>query len=70
MQDLPSPQEEIKRLLAFVSKNEASDLHLKVGYRPVVRIGGTSRASKMEFRKMSERTSTMVSTWVSSTLAW
>jgi twitching motility protein PilT len=44
MQDLLSPQEEIKRLLAFVSKSEASDLHLKVGYRPFVRIGGHLRS--------------------------
>jgi twitching motility protein PilT len=37
------PQEEIKKLLAFVSKNEASDLHLKVGYPPSIRIGGHLR---------------------------
>ena len=30
-------------LLTFVSKNEASDLHLKVGYAPYVRIGGQLR---------------------------
>ena len=38
MQLLP-PEEEIHKLLAFVSANEASDLHLKVGYPPTVRIG-------------------------------
>ena len=42
MQLLP-PQEEIQRLLAFVSANLASDLHLKVGYPPTVRIGGHLR---------------------------
>ena len=42
MQLLP-PQEEIHRLLAFVSANLASDLHLKVGYPPTIRIGGHLR---------------------------
>ena len=43
MDRLLPPQEEIKKLLAFVSKNEASDLHLKVGYPPSIRIGGHLR---------------------------
>jgi twitching motility protein PilT len=34
---------EMTRLLAFLGKNEASDLHLKVGYPPYVRIGGHLR---------------------------
>lgn len=42
MQLLP-PEEQIKKLLAFVSANQASDLHLKVGYPPTVRIGGHLR---------------------------
>ena len=42
MQLLP-PEEEIQRLLAFVSANLASDLHLKVGYPPTIRIGGHLR---------------------------
>ncbi|MHB8866151.1 MAG: type IV pilus twitching motility protein PilT [Pirellulaceae bacterium] len=42
MQLLP-PQEEIHRLLAFVSTHQASDLHLKVGYPPTIRIGGHLR---------------------------
>jgi twitching motility protein PilT len=42
MQLLP-PEEEILKLLAFVTANEASDLHLKVGYPPTVRIGGHLR---------------------------
>ena len=42
MQLLP-PEEEIQKLLAFVTANEASDLHLKVGYPPTVRIGGHLR---------------------------
>ncbi len=37
------PEEQILKLLAFVSANEASDLHLKVGYPPTVRIGGHLR---------------------------
>jgi twitching motility protein PilT len=43
MQKLLPPREEIQKLLAFVSANEASDLHLKVGYPPTVRIGGHLR---------------------------
>jgi twitching motility protein PilT len=43
MERLLPPQEEIKKLLAFVSKNQASDLHLKVGYPPSIRIGGHLR---------------------------
>jgi len=38
-----SPEKEIKNLLAFLTKHEASDLHLKVGYAPYVRIGGHLR---------------------------
>jgi twitching motility protein PilT len=33
----------MRRLLAFLGKHEASDLHLKVGYSPYVRIGGHLR---------------------------
>ena len=43
MDQLLPPEEEIQKLLAFVGKNEASDLHLKVGYSPYVRIGGHLR---------------------------
>jgi twitching motility protein PilT len=38
-----NPREEMKKLLSFMGKNEASDLHLKVGYPPFVRIGGHLR---------------------------
>lgn len=41
-QPLP-PADEMKRLLAFLGKHEASDLHLKTGYAPYVRIGGHLR---------------------------
>ncbi|MCI0491669.1 MAG: PilT/PilU family type 4a pilus ATPase [Planctomycetes bacterium] len=37
----------MRRLLASVSKNEGSDLHLKVGYPPYVRIGGHLRKLQM-----------------------
>ena len=37
------PAEEMKRLLSFLGQFEASDLHLKVGYPPYVRIGGHLR---------------------------
>jgi twitching motility protein PilT len=43
MQELLSPREELEKLLAFVSTHEASDLHLKVGYPPTIRIGGHLR---------------------------
>jgi twitching motility protein PilT len=36
-------QEEMRKLLSFLGKNDASDLHLKVGYSPYVRIGGHLR---------------------------
>lgn len=37
------PEEEMRKLLAFLSQHEASDLHLKVGYPPYVRVGGKLR---------------------------
>ena len=43
MHALQEPQQEIVQLLHFVCDNEASDLHLKVGYPPYVRIGGHLR---------------------------
>jgi twitching motility protein PilT len=43
METAVSPKEEMKRLLSFLGKHEASDLHLKVGYSPFVRIGGHLR---------------------------
>lgn len=43
MDSLLKPEEEIKRLLSFLGKHDASDLHLKVGYPPYVRIGGHLR---------------------------
>jgi len=43
MQHLLPPSEEIVKLLQFVTTNEASDLHLKVGYPPTVRVGGHLR---------------------------
>lgn len=47
MEHLMPPEEEIQKLLDFVSKNDASDLHLKVGYAPYVRIGGHLRKLQM-----------------------
>jgi twitching motility protein PilT len=38
-----SAEVEMKRLLVFLTRHEASDLHLKVGYPPYVRIGGHLR---------------------------
>ncbi|MCA9190336.1 MAG: PilT/PilU family type 4a pilus ATPase [Planctomycetales bacterium] len=44
MSQLHEPAEEIQRLLTFVTEHSASDLHLKVGIPPFVRIGGHLRA--------------------------
>ena len=38
--ELPKPEVLIEQLLSGMSKLEASDLHLKVGYAPTYRIGG------------------------------
>jgi twitching motility protein PilT len=43
MNNSAPPAEEMKNLLAFLRTHEASDLHLKVGYPPYVRIGGHLR---------------------------
>jgi twitching motility protein PilT len=43
MENALPPKEEMKRLLSFLGKHEASDLHLKVHYPPYVRIGGHLR---------------------------
>lgn len=43
MHQLQAPEKEIVQLLHFVRENDASDLHLKVGYPPFVRIGGYLR---------------------------
>ncbi|MCA9187003.1 MAG: Flp pilus assembly complex ATPase component TadA, partial [Planctomycetales bacterium] len=40
---LPPPEEEMNALLVFMGKHTASDLHLKVGYPPFMRIGGQLR---------------------------
>ncbi len=44
MSQLHPPQVEIHKLLDFVSSSGASDLHLKVGLAPYVRIGGHLRS--------------------------
>ena len=38
-----SPEDELRKMLNFLSKHDASDLHLKVGYSPYVRVGGHLR---------------------------
>ena len=43
MHQLQTPKVEIAHLLNFVRENDASDLHLKVGYPPYLRIGGHLR---------------------------
>ena len=43
MHKFQEPEKEILQLLQFVRENKASDLHLKVGYAPFVRIGGHLR---------------------------
>ncbi len=41
------PAEQMHRLLAFLTTHEASDLHIKVGYPPYVRIGGHLRKTQL-----------------------
>ena len=43
MDQLLPPAEEMKQLLEFVTRTEASDLHLKINYPPFVRIAGHLR---------------------------
>ncbi len=43
MDQLPPPEEEMRRLLEFMTQNKASDLHIKVHYPPFMRIGGQLR---------------------------
>jgi twitching motility protein PilT len=43
MEIVESAELEMKRLMAFLTKHEASDLHIKTGYAPYVRIGGHLR---------------------------
>lgn len=38
-----TPEQQMQKLLSFVSREKASDLHLKTGYPPYVRIGGRLR---------------------------
>jgi twitching motility protein PilT len=64
MERLLPPQEEMKKLLAFVSKSEASDLHLKVGYPPSVRIGGHLRKLQSPPLPNSEYVEAMLSDMV------
>lgn len=49
-----TPHDEMRRLLAFLGKHEASDLHLKVGYPPYVRIGG--RLRRLELPPLADTT--------------
>ena len=44
MTELHPPQQQVHELLTFVSKIGASDLHLKVGLQPYVRVGGHLRS--------------------------
>ncbi|MCA9149120.1 MAG: Flp pilus assembly complex ATPase component TadA, partial [Planctomycetales bacterium] len=42
-ENLPPPDQEMQALLHFLSQQQASDLHLKSGFAPIVRIGGHLR---------------------------
>ena len=44
MSKLFPPQDEIVKLLALVTSTNGSDLHLKVGLRPFIRVGGELRS--------------------------
>jgi len=55
-----SPKEEMNKLFAFLSEHEASDLHLKVGYAPYVRIGGHLRQLQLPVISDSAHVNEMV----------
>jgi twitching motility protein PilT len=60
MENPLSPAAEMKRLLAFLGKHGASDLHLKVGYSPYARIGGTLRQLQLPAIMDSGRMTEMI----------
>lgn len=60
MAQLHPPGEEIEKLLAFVSRSKASDLHLKVGLAPYVRLGGHLRAVETPVLPSSEYIEQMI----------
>ena len=60
MHQLNAPEQEILQLLQFVRENNASDLHLKVGYAPFVRIGGHLRKVDSAPLKDSEYIESMI----------
>lgn len=62
-QQLP-PEDDMKRMLLFLSKHEASDLHLKVGYPPFVRIGGQLRQLQLPVVSDTGRVTEMVRPFV------
>ena len=62
MEQLLPPAEEIKQLLEFVTKTEASDLHLKINYPPFVRIGGHLRMVESPPLPSTEYVDAMVKT--------
>ncbi len=67
MDQLLPPQEEIQKLMAFVSKNEASDLHLKVGYPPYIRIAGHLRKLQSPPLPNSEYVEAMLADYIPKT---
>lgn len=60
MENSLPPSAEMKRLLAFLGKHGASDLHLKVGYPPYARIGGTLRQLQLPAIMDSGRMTEMI----------
>jgi twitching motility protein PilT len=64
MDQLLPPAEEMKRLLSFLTKHAASDLHLKTGYPPYVRIGGHLRQLQLPVVSDTGRVTEMVRQFV------
>ena len=61
-----TPEVELKRLLYFLSTHEASDLHIKVGYSPYVRVGGHLRKLELPPIASSDEVKQMITPFVPS----
>ncbi|QDU54131.1 type IV pilus twitching motility protein PilT [Aeoliella mucimassa] len=59
-----TPDVELKRLLYFLSTHEASDLHIKFGYSPYVRVGGHLRKLELPPIATSDEVKKMITPFV------
>ena len=70
MDALPPPKDEMIRLLSFVSQTKSSDLHLKVGYPPYVRLAGALRMIESPPLPDTDYVETMLSTLIPEGRRW